>query len=163
MSPHWSPLLSLLALLFLVNGAPAVLGLLWGGALAPPLDGGRRWRDGHPLFGKAKTWRGLVAALVLTPPAAWALGLGWGLGLAIVLGAMAGDLSASFTKRRLGLKSSASVPVLDQVPETLLPALLVKVPMGLNWLDLELAVTAFTLIDLLATPLFKQLGAGRRA
>ena len=161
MSPHWSPLLSLLALLLLVNGAPALLALLWGGALAPPLDGGRRWRDGRPVFGKAKTWRGLVAALVLTPPAAWALGWGWGLGLAIALGAMAGDLIASFTKRRLGLKSSAAVPLLDQVPETLIPALLAKGTMGLNWLDLGLAVTAFTLIDLLVTPLLKRLGAGR--
>jgi len=161
-SPHWSLLLSLLALLLLANGAPVVLALLGGGAAATPLDGGCRWLDGRPVFGPAKTWRGLVAALVLTPPTAWALGFGWGLGLVVALGAMAGDLIASFIKRRLGLPSSASVPFLDQVPEALIPALLAKAPMGLDWLDLGLAVLGFTVLDLLLTPLFKRLGAGRR-
>lgn len=161
MSPHWSPLLSLLALLLLANGAPAGLALLSGGAPARPLDGGRRWRDGRPVFGTAKTWRGLAAALVLTPPAAWALGWGWGLGPLIALGAMTGDLIASFTKRRLGLPSSASVPFLDQVPETLIPGLLAKGPMGLDWLDLGLAILAFAVLDLLLTPWRKRLGAGR--
>ena len=161
MSPHWSPLISLLALLLLANGAPAMLALLSGGAPARPLDGGRRWGDGRPVFGKAKTWRGLAAALALTLPAAWALGFGWGLGQTIVLGAMAGDLIASFTKRRLGLPSSASVPLLDQVPETLIPAWFAKGPMGLDWLDLGLVIVAFAVLDLLLTPWLKRLGAGR--
>jgi CDP-2,3-bis-(O-geranylgeranyl)-sn-glycerol synthase len=34
---------------------------------------------------------------------------------------MSGDLLSSFIKRRLGIISSRSAPLLDQLPETLLP------------------------------------------
>lgn len=161
MLPHWSPLLSLLALILLANGGPLLLALLLAGGSPRPLDGGRVLWDGHPLFGRSKTWRGLAAALVLTPVVAWVLGYRWGLGLTIAVGAMVGDLLASFTKRRLGLASSASVPLLDQLPEALIPALLAKDAMGLDWIDLSLAVGAFTLLDLVLTPAFKRF-AGRR-
>jgi hypothetical protein len=160
MLSHCGLPLTLLLLLLLANGAPVVLGLLFGAA-AGPVDGGRVWRDGRPVFGRSKTWRGLAAALVLTPVAAWILGCGWGVGLTIALAAMAGDLLASFTKRRLGLASSASVPVFDQLPETLLPALLVAEAMGLDWVDLGLAIGAFVVLDLVLTPVGKRL-AGRR-
>ncbi|WP_295452662.1 CDP-archaeol synthase [uncultured Thiodictyon sp.] len=158
MPPHWSPLISLLALLLVANGVPAVLAVLLSARPpARPLDGGRRLRDGHPVFGPSKTWRGLIAALVATPSVAWFWGLGWSLGLAIALGAMAGDLIASFIKRRLGLRSSASVPLLDHLPETLIPALLAKSVMGLHWLDLGVAAGAFVVLDLLFTPVLKRL------
>jgi len=160
MLPHCGLPLTLLLLLLLANGAPAVLGLLFGPA-ARPVDGGRVWWDGRPVFGRSKTWRGLAAALVLTPTAAWILGCGGSLGLTIALAAMVGDLLASFTKRRLGLVSSASVPVFDQLPETLLPALLVAEAMGLDWIDLGLAIGAFVVLDLVLTPVGKRL-AGRR-
>jgi hypothetical protein len=160
MLSHCGLPLTLLLLLLLANGAPVVLGLLFGAA-AGPVDGGRVWRDGRPVFGRSKTWRGVAAALVLTPAAAWILGCGWRLGLTIALAAMAGDLLASFIKRRLGLASSASVPVFDQLPETLLPALLVGEAMGLDWVDLGLAIGAFVVLDLVLTPVGKRL-AGRR-
>ncbi|WP_295384095.1 CDP-archaeol synthase [uncultured Thiodictyon sp.] len=157
MPPHWSPILTLLALLLVANGAPAVLAVLVGRTPARPLDGGMLLRDGHPVFGPSKTWRGLVAALGITPPVAMLLGFGWGLGLAIALGAMAGDLIASFIKRRLGLDSGASVPLLDHLPETLIPALLAKGAMGLDWPHLGVAAAVFTVVDLLVTPLLKRL------
>ncbi len=159
MSPHWNLLLSLFVLLVLANGAPLVLALVSGRVVGRPLDGGMVLRDGYPLFGKSKTWRGLIAALVVTPPAAWSLGLGWGVGLAIALGAMAGDLIVSFIKRRMGLPSSASVPFLDHVPETLIPVLLVEGALGLDWLDLGVLVLGFVVLDLLLTPLLKRLSA----
>lgn len=156
MSSQWIPLL---ALLVLANGAPVLLALLRRGTLARPLDGGRVLWDGSPVFGPSKTWWGLFAALVVTPVAAWFLGLTWGLGLTIAIGAMAGDLMASLIKRRLGLASSTSVPLLDQVPEALIPALFAKGAMGLSWLDLGLAVAVFMVLDLVLTPLVKRLSA----
>jgi CDP-diglyceride synthetase len=158
--PHWSQCLSLLALVLVANAAPALLALLRGvGALA--LDGGLVLGDGRPLLGPSKTWRGLGAALAATPLAALALGLAWHLGLVVALGAMAGDLLASFAKRRLGLKSSASAPLLDQLPESLIPALLVHWTLGLDWLDLAVVVGAFTALDLVLTPLGRRLSAVR--
>lgn len=159
MSPHWNLLVSLFVLLVLANGSPLLLTLLSGGATGRPLDGGLVLWDGYPLFGKSKTWRGLIAALVVTPPAAWLLGLGWGLGLAVALGAMAGDLIASFAKRRMGLPASASVPLLDHVPETLIPVLLVEGVLRLDWLDLGVLVLGFAVLDLLFTPLLKRLSS----
>lgn len=161
LSPHWNLLVSLFILLVLANGAPLALALLSGGAAGRPLDGGLVLRDGYPLFGPSKTWRGLIAALVVTPPAAWLLGLGWGLGLVIAVGAMVGDLIVSFAKRRMGLPSSASVPLLDHVPETLIPVLLVEGALGLDWLDLGVLVLCFVVLDLLLTPLLKRLSSVR--
>ena len=117
--------------------------------------------DGRPFLGPSKTWRGLAASLAVTPLAALALGLDWHLGLVVALGAMAGDLLASFAKRRLGLGSSASAPVLDQLPESLIPGLVVSGTLGLGWLDLGLVVGAFTALDLALTPVGGSLGEGR--
>jgi CDP-2,3-bis-(O-geranylgeranyl)-sn-glycerol synthase len=140
----------LLALVVLANALPALLGLLLGPAR--PLDGGRYLPlDGRPLLGSSKTWRGLVASLVGTSMGAWILELPWTLGLEVAAGAMVGDLAASFVKRRLGRPPSTSVPLLDQVPESLLPALAVKAQLALGWLDLWVLVLAFIAIDIVLT------------
>jgi CDP-2,3-bis-(O-geranylgeranyl)-sn-glycerol synthase len=70
---------------------------------------------------------------------------------------MLGDLGASFVKRRLGRPSSASVPLLDQVPESLLPGVLTRTELGLDWGDLGVTVLVFVLLDLLLTPLGRRL------
>jgi CDP-2,3-bis-(O-geranylgeranyl)-sn-glycerol synthase len=155
MSPHWSATLTLLALILLANGLPALLRLLIGPAR--PLDGGRVWVDGRPLLGPSKTWRGLGVALAGTTLAGLALGLHWTLGLKVALGAMVGDLMVSFLKRRRGHRPSASVPLLDQVPEALIPGLLAKAELGLGWWDLAVLVLAFVLLDLILTDLAKRL------
>ena len=149
--PHWFLILATLALILIANGLPALLGLLLGPGRA--LDGGRVLRDGRPLFGPTKTVRGILAALVVAPIAATALGLAWHIGLLVAVGAMLGDLLASFTKRRLGLTSSTTVPLLDTVPESLIPVLLVMEHLGLDWLDLALLILAFAALDLVLTPL----------
>ena len=147
---HWSPLLLLLALVVLANALPALLGLLLGPAR--PLDGGRCLPlDGRPFLGRSKTWRGLVASFVGTALGALVLGLPWTLGLEVAAGAMLGDLAASFVKRRLGRPPSASVPLLDQVPESLLPALAVKAQLALGWRDLWVLILAFIAIDIVLT------------
>jgi len=159
MSLQWSSLLSLLGLILLANGLPALLGLLMGAAKA--LDADRTLADGRPLLGPSKTWRGLVAALVGTTLGGLALGLHWTLGLGVAVGAMVGDLAASFIKRRLGYPASASVPLLDQIPEALLPALLVKAELALAWSDVALVTLAFVVADLGLTPLGRRLFRGR--
>jgi CDP-2,3-bis-(O-geranylgeranyl)-sn-glycerol synthase len=95
-----------------------------------PIDGGRTL-GGRRLLGDGKTWRGTavgtlvgvalaVALNALQPAAAGAMGadlptfpLRAAVGLA--LGAMLGDIGASFLKRRLGRQRGAAVPGLDQL------------------------------------------------
>jgi CDP-2,3-bis-(O-geranylgeranyl)-sn-glycerol synthase len=154
-SLYWPSILSLLALTLLANGVPALLSLVCG--RARPLDAGRTLADGGPLLGPSKTWRGLLGALVGTTLGALLLGLSWGLGVVVAVGAMCGDLATSFLKRRLGLAPSASLPVLDQVPEALLPGLLVKAELALGWADLGVSVLAFCALDLVLTNLGRRL------
>lgn len=96
----------------------------------PPIDGGRTM-GGDRLLGDGKTWRGTIAgwlaggvlALVLNAgqsPASDALGVSlptFPLAVAILfpLGAMVGDIGASFLKRRTGRKRGAPFPGVDQL------------------------------------------------
>ncbi len=119
-------LAKLLILLAVANGAPVVAKRMFGARYAYPIDGNRSFVDGRPLLGPSKTFRGILASLLLTGPAAVALGLGLGIGLSVALGAMAGDLASSFAKRRLGLSASARATGLDQVPESLFALLICR-------------------------------------
>ena len=122
----WIEPLTVLTLLVLANGAPILARLLAGGREGRPVDGGHLAPDGRPWLGPSKTWRGIGSALLLTPVAAWVLGQSALAGLLIGAGAMAGDLLASFLKRRRGIPASGMALGLDQIPESLLPLLLVE-------------------------------------
>ena len=109
---------------YVPNNAAVLAG---GGA---PIDGGRTV-GGRRVLGDGKTWRGTVVgtaagvglALVLNqvaPTAAAVTGaslpafpLPAAVGLAF--GAMVGDISASFLKRRTGRERGAAFPVVDQL------------------------------------------------
>ncbi len=56
---------------------------------------------------------------------------------------MAGDLFSSFVKRRLGLPASERATGLDQVPESLLPALVCAYGLELEWLDVVIVTGIF--------------------
>ena len=127
----------------MANGTPVVLTRLLGGLGAWPLDGGRRWRDGRPLLGRSKTWRGLVGAVVATTVAGWALGVALWLAAVVALAALVGDATSSFTKRRLGVPSSGQALGLDQIPEALLPTLVAAGPLGLGIVDVVAVVVVF--------------------
>lgn len=116
-------LLMALALLITVNGAPVLAAAVLGRRLNRPLDGGLVLADGNPLFGSSKTFRGITSALIAGALAAVVLGLPVEAGLLAAAAAMTGDLLSSFTKRRLGHEPSTRFLVLDQLPESLLPAL----------------------------------------
>lgn len=101
--------------------------VLFGGG--PAIDGGRTW-NGRRILGDGKTWRGILAGTLVG--AAVALGLNvvrlpvgaWsGIGLpvfplpvvvALPLGALLGDMAASFLKRRTGRERGAPFPGVDQ-------------------------------------------------
>lgn len=150
MAPDTSLLLylKLLLLLGVANGAPLFGQRLLRERFARPLDGGRRFFDGRRLFGRSKTVRGVLLALVLTPVAAELLGVGGAAGFAIALFAMLGDLASSFTKRRLGLVSSSQAFALDQIPESLFPLLAVRARFGLGAAEITLLVATFLVLEL---------------
>jgi CDP-2,3-bis-(O-geranylgeranyl)-sn-glycerol synthase len=112
-----------------------------------PLDRGLKLRDGYPLFGKSKTLRGLVSSVACTSIAAPLLGLAWPIGAMLAAASMTGDLLSSFIKRRLGLQPHAQASGLDQIPEALLPLLLVRHPLYLTAADVALLVAAFIVAE----------------
>lgn len=140
--------LQLLLLIGAANMAPILAKRLLRGRADAPLDFGLRLADERPLLGPAKTWRGLIAA-VLTATLV-ALGMGWpaGVGATIGAAAMAGDALSSFVKRRMGLASSGRATGLDQVPEALLPLLAVMGTLQLSWALIAGVTLVFFLLAL---------------
>ncbi len=147
------PLLLLLA----ANGAPVVARLLMGDRFSAPLDGGLMFLDGRPLFGPAKSWRGVLAAAVVSSLLALLLHFDWRLGAWFGLLAMAGDTLASFIKRRLGIAPHGKVIGLDQLPEALLPLWLLQAPLGLDWKQVAMTALLFMLVERLLSPLLYRL------
>ncbi len=140
--------LRLVVLLGLSNVAPIAAKRLFGTHGDWPLDGGLRWRDGRPLLGPSKTVRGVLSSFAVCLAIAPVLGFTFSVGALVAAGAMGGDALASFTKRRLGIRPSGRAFGLDQVPEALLPLLLVQPALALPWWE----VAALTLVFLLAEP-----------
>ncbi len=119
---------------YLANGAPVVFdkfNLLPG--FKKPIDGGRKIGKDY-IFGETKTWRGLVAGVVVGALTGFLLTLlscgnfekcemtfmewlmyGPGLGAVLGFGIIAGDLVKSFFKRRLHIKSTAPFFPFDQM------------------------------------------------
>jgi len=109
---------------YVPNNAAVLLG---GGR---PIDGGRTL-GGRRLLGDGKTWRGTAVGWAAGAALALLLGavrapVGAALGvdlppvppaavLALPLGAMLGDIGASFLKRRTGRRRGAPFPGLDQL------------------------------------------------
>lgn len=149
------------------------------------MDGGRTWKDGRPMLGAGKTWRGLAAGTLVGALTALAQstiratdvdfsdmayswsGGAWGptvVGLALGAGAILGDATKSFFKRRTGREGGAPwIPFdqLDFVAGGLLVlglAFLALEPLAAqsgNWFWQEFGGTNWPrlLVILLATPL----------
>ncbi len=139
----------ILLLLGIANGTPIIARKLLGERFGAPLDGGLKGFDGRPLLGASKTIRGLVLAILCTASAAPVLGMEVVLGAGLASASMLGDLASSFIKRRLGLRAHSQAFGLDQVPESLLPLLLLRQPLGLGYGDIALLVALFVLLELL--------------
>jgi len=141
---------SVLFLLTLANGGPVVAKRLLGEKFAWPFDGGIRFFDGRPVFGRSKTIRGLLVGVALPAIAAALVGLRWTEGALIGLASLGGDLLSSFVKRRMGMAPSSQALGLDQIPESLLPALISMNLLGVALTDV-LAITLLFLVGALVT------------
>jgi len=130
-----------------------------------PIDGGRTM-GGRRLLGDGKTWRGTLvgwtvgAALAvalnqLAPPAGGVLGVDLlqfpaGAIVALPLGAMLGDIGASFLKRRTGRERGAPLPGVDQL-DFVVGALLLAAIAGPGWFA-ETFTPAVIAVVLVLTP-----------
>ena len=137
------------------NGAPILAARLFASRVSIPVDFNRRLGDGNAIFGESKTWRGLFAALLTACILALFFGFGLTFGLVFGCQVMLGDLVSSFIKRRRGLAPSNRSMGLDQLPESLLPALYSCISMELVWWWAIVLSLVFMLLQLLISrPLF---------
>jgi len=132
---------------YCANGTPVLAG---GGA---KMDFGRNFVDGKRIFGNNKTWRGFF--------------FGWGVGffvglvegfvfgfdnypvlfsVLIPLGALLGDLTGAFIKRRLDIAPGGLLPVVDQI-DFVVGAVVFALPLALiNWVGLSWQVIVTVLL-----------------
>ncbi|MEC7376563.1 MAG: CDP-archaeol synthase [Pseudomonadota bacterium] len=154
--------LELYVMLVLANGTPVVAARLLKHRWSAPVDGGRLWADGRPVFGHSKTWRGVASGALACALFSVVTGLGFVFGALFGLLGLAGDLLSSFIKRRLGLASSSRALGLDQVPEALLPMLLAMWWLPVSLWTVVIVVVLFALSNILASPLLYRLGIRRQ-
>jgi CDP-2,3-bis-(O-geranylgeranyl)-sn-glycerol synthase len=126
---------------YCANAVPVIAG---GG---PPLDLGKNFFDGKPIFGKNKTFRGFFFGL--------AIGVAVGLVESILfsysllfsvlspLGALMGDLAGAFLKRRLGIVPGGLLPIIDQI-DFAIGAILFSLPLTMMHWELAIAVIIVT-------------------
>ena len=86
-----------------------------------PIDRGKYFIDGRRILGDGKTWEGLAIGLTF----ASIIGVAYYVfceqvilliySIVLGLGALLGDITAAFIKRRLGIPRGRPAPILDQV------------------------------------------------
>lgn len=99
---------------YCANAVPVITG---GGT---SMDFGKKFFDGKPIFGKNKTFRGFFFGLAVGTFVGFAESLVFPeysvpFGFLLPFGALLGDLSGAFLKRRLGLAPGELLPIIDQV------------------------------------------------
>ena len=114
--------------------------------------------DGHPLLGRSKTWRGVAAAIVFAACVGVLIGLPWQAGALTGASAMAGDCLSSFVKRRFGLEPISMTLGLDQVPESLCPAIACSAYLPLGPVGVLAIVLVFSVGELAMSRLFFAVG-----
>ena len=141
-------MIRVLLLLGIANGTPIFAKKLFGKRFGSPLDGGLKFIDGRPLLGPSKTLRGLLLSLAFTTLAAPLLGFEWIIGAGLAGASMLGDLFSSFSKRRLALPAHSQAPGLDQIPESLLPLLLLRNQLVLSGGEIVATVLLFIALEI---------------
>jgi len=101
--------------------------------------------------------RGLVLSVACTMLAAPLLGFEWITGAGLASASMCGDLLSSFIKRRLGLRAHSQAFGLDQIPESLLPLLVLRHQLSLGYGDIAIIVAAFIVLELVLSHLLFKL------
>lgn len=157
------PLAEALLLVVVANSVPILVRLLpLTAKYSFPLDCRYRFIDGKRLLGDSKTWRGVVASLLATMLCSTMFQTGWVTGMVVALSAMLGDSLSSFAKRRLGLAPSARAIGLDQVPESLLPFIVLHYRWQLTWSEVGLLTVFFVILDLLLSRILFRLNIRKR-
>jgi len=140
-----------LLLLILANSLPWIAARVLGHRYGVPLDLGVTLPDGRRLLGSHKTWRGVAAGVGGCALAAAIAGLhGW-TGAEFATLSLLGDALSSLCKRRLGIAPGLDVPLLDQLPEALLPLIVLRAPLALDSISIAAVAGVFTLLDMLAS------------
>jgi CDP-2,3-bis-(O-geranylgeranyl)-sn-glycerol synthase len=150
-----------LLLLVTANATPVLVARLFRDRLDNPIDSSLRRARDRPLFGPHKTWRGLVAGALACTLVGALLPCGAWIGLGVGSLALGGDLASSFVKRRLRLRSGYEAPLLDQLPESLLPLVVFQGPLGLTGGAVLGTALLFTLLDLATARWRRHPGDGR--
>lgn len=151
-------LFRVLLLLAVANSTPMFATKLLRQRYAAPFDAGITLPDGRRLFGDSKTIRGIAISIASTTLAAPALGFEWSTGAIVAAVSMTGDLISSFFKRRLGFPIHAEAFGLDQVPEALLPLLVLQSQLTLGWIDITAVVVTFVVFEVILSYLLFKLG-----
>ena len=104
----------------------------------------------------------MFAALAATTVAAWLYGYPPETGMLIAAYAMLGDLFSSFIKRRLSMRPSSMAPFLDQVPESLFPALMLMDVFDLDIMAVMLLVLTFVILELVLSHILYKWGIRKK-
>jgi CDP-2,3-bis-(O-geranylgeranyl)-sn-glycerol synthase len=121
---------------YCANATPVLAG---GGT---PMDFGKNFNDGKRIFGNNKTFRGfffgLAIGILVGSIECVLFGFPILFAILIPLGALLGDLTGAFFKRRLGITPGGLLPIVDQV-DFVVGAIVFSLPLAIvNW---ELGVT----------------------
>ena len=129
---------------YCANAAPVLAG---GGT---PLDFGKNFSDGKPVFGKNKTFRGFLFGWLIGILVGVTEGLAFGFAtysmlfsVLTPLGALLGDLTGAFIKRRLNIAPGGLLPVIDQI-DFAVGALLFSLPLAMVSWELAIVVLMIT-------------------
>jgi len=126
---------------YCANAVPVLAG---GGR---PLDWGKNFFDGKPIFGKNKTFRGFFFGLAIGVAVglveSFLFGYPFLFSVLSPLGALMGDLAGAFLKRRLGIAPGGLLPIIDQI-DFVVGALLFSLPLMMIYWELAIAVIIIT-------------------
>lgn len=121
MDPLWVYLFFTAFPLYMANASA----MIFGGKT--PIDSNKNWRDGRPIFGKGKTWKGtgmgvLIGTFVgflleyFFPALAFQVSNEYvAYAFLLSVGAIVGDMVGSFVKRRMNISRGQPAHVLDQL------------------------------------------------
>jgi len=126
---------------YCANAAPV---LASGGS---PMDFGKNFTDGRRIFGKNKTFRGFFFGLAIGV----LVGLmenflfGYPILFSVLspLGALLGDLTGAFVKRRLDIAPGGLLPIVDQI-DFVVGAIVFSLPLSIISLELAVAMLIIT-------------------
>ena len=155
-------LLQLLLLIIIANGAPIITRQWLNCRFSHAVDLDHDLADNNRIFGPSKTWRGIFSSLLATPVVAVLLGYSIETGLMVAVYAVIGDLISSFIKRRLSMTASSMAPLLDQVPESFIPAFMMRQTFNLDILSVILLVLIFIIFELLLSLILYRWGIRKR-